>query len=285
MLRKPTGPTRAAKVKQACATVDAHVKDLATQMEGGKSEQLLRYLDCCSQFHQYSFRNIMLAFSQREDLTQLAGMRQWNKLGRHIRKGEKGIMILAPMSVSDKRAGQDDPDARITLFRPVYVFDVSQTEGAELPDHPRASGDVTLILPALEACVRGANITLDYVEDGLDDADGRSYGGRIALLAELEPPDKFSVLAHEFAHEKLHHKGPREEKTIRETEAEATAYVVCRHFGVASEASDYLLLYDATPKVLLERLESVRNTANNIIDGITAQLTGGCRDERATAEV
>lgn len=273
MAHQSKSEARVAKVKQAHSTIETHVKELAEQMERGKSDQLLTYLNCCSQFHQYSFRNIMLAFSQREDLTQLAGMRQWNKLGRHVRKGEKGIMILAPMSVPDKRAAADDPDARIMLFRPVYVFDVSQTEGQDLPELVHTAGDVSAILPALEKAVAAANITLEYADLSIiDGADGHSYGGRIAVEVELDEPDRFRTLGHEFAHEKLHRAGPRDEKKVRETEADAVAYVLCRHYGVACDASDYLLLYDATPKLLLERLETIRSAANEIIDEISSHL-------------
>ena len=272
MAQKGSAAKRIAKVKRACTAIDKHINELAEQMSQGKSEQLVRYLEVCGRFHQYSFRNIMLAFSQRDNITRLAGLRQWNKLGRHVKSGEKSLIILAPMTFQKKAGNEDLEDSSITLFRPVYVFDVSHTEGDELPSLPNSTGDVTTILPALEKAVREANITLEYKQRDLRRADGSSFGGRIVVSTDLEAPETFRTLVHEYAHEKLHWDGPKDEMTIRETEADATAFAVCRHFGVTCDSSDYLLLYDATPKVLLQRLETIRATAAEIIEDILAHL-------------
>jgi hypothetical protein len=109
---------------------------------------------------------------------------------------------------------------------------------------------------------------------GSHSAHGASYGGRIVIRNDLDPPEAFRTLAHELSHEWIHqHRSgsPKEpNKTIRETEADATAFVVCRHFGVQCDSADYLLLYDSEPKLLLDRLETVRHTAARIIDAIHA---------------
>lgn len=276
--------TRVEKVKQAKETLDEHLQELASELQQGRSERLNRYLEFCAQFHQYSFGNLMLAYSQFRTLTRIAGVKQWNKLGRYVKKGEKGIMILAPITVKKRgRVGKNKQDEdgeeneepqTITLFKPVYVFDVSQTEGTELPAIIQATGDVSGYFPALEKFVRATGITLEYVGviSGNPGTLGESLGNHIRVCENLEPADKFRTLAHEFAHELLHKTKEREIKTVRETEADATAFVVCRHFGVHCDTADYLLLHDSNAKIFLERLETIRRTAASIIEGIEIVL-------------
>ncbi len=293
-----TQPKRSEKVQEAGQLLDDHIRELAGQMERGKSENLVRYLEFAAHFHSYSFGNLLLILCQRSDATRVAGLRQWNKLGRHVRAGEKGIMILAPISVLKRSdAAAESPLAnaanpedgvelreKITIFKPVYVFDVSQTEGAELPGLLEANGDVDPVLPGLKDAVKAAGIVLDELDQtpGSASAHGASYGGRIVIRNDLEPPEAFRTLVHEFAHELLHWPktgSPNEpDKTIRETEADATAFVVCRHFGVECDSSDYLLLYDANPKLLLDRLETVRSTAARIIDAISGANVHAVKD-------
>ena len=98
------------KVRTACAAIDTHVQELVEQMRQGKSENLVRYLEFSAQFHQYSFGNILLALAQRRDFSRLAGMRQWNKVGRRVRSGEKGIMILAPITVRKRKAEDSEEE-------------------------------------------------------------------------------------------------------------------------------------------------------------------------------
>jgi hypothetical protein len=112
---------------------------------------------------------------------------------------------------------------------------------------------------------------------GAPSADGVSRGGSIAIRSDLDQPEAFRTLAHEFAHELLHWPkdgSPKEpNRTIRETEADAAAFVVCRHFGIKCDSADYLLLYDAEPKLLLDRLETVRRTAARIIEAVENEMT------------
>jgi len=284
--------TRTEKVQAARDMLETHVKELAEQMRQGKSESLARYLDFSAQFHQYSFRNLMLIMLQCPDASQVAGLRQWNKLGRQVRAGEHGIMILAPMAVWRRSEGDAEPASeaettqsertetrsKITIFKPVYVFNVSQTEGEPLPEFQRACGDVSECLPALREVIRERGITLEEREvvARSSTTNGASYGGRIVLQQGLPDAEAFSVLVHELSHEQLHWgkevRAMKLGKTIEEVEADATAYVVCRHFGVECHASDYLLLHHAKPDTLLERLETVRETAAGIINGIEARL-------------
>ena len=289
-----TAPTRADKVRHAKKNLDEHIKDLAEQMRQGKSEKLVHYLEFCSRFHTYSFGNMILAMFQRSDISRLAGLRQWNKVGRHVRSGEKGIMILAPMTVQKRPSGDPEEESEATgeetrearetvrIFKPVYVFDVSQTEGAELPSLIHASGDVTALLPAVREAIHRHGITLDEVETIplLPGALGVSRGGTIAVRRDLPEADLFRTLVHEFAHEMLHWQNEekprergREARTLRETEADAAAFVVCRHFSVECDTADYLLLYDSEAKTLLDRLETIRQTAARIIEAVEQPLS------------
>jgi antirestriction protein ArdC len=109
---------------------------LIAALNEGRSETLTQYLSAMARFHRYSLGNIMLIASQRRDATRVAGFRTWNKLGRFVKKGEKGIFVLAPI-MRRKTEGPEHLELKESTipagFRAVYVFDVSQTEGQELP--------------------------------------------------------------------------------------------------------------------------------------------------------
>lgn len=262
------------KVKALKESIEESTTELLRQMEEGKSETLIRYLEFCAKFHDYSFRNLMLALWQRPTLTRLAGLHAWNKLGRRVKKGEKGISILAPVftKVNELDSNQvESAESRLVGFRVVYVFDEAQTEGDPLPDLVHARGDPGDLIERLESRLQESGIVVERTSilPGNPGALGSSIGGKIIIRNDLSAANAFRVLVHEFAHEKLHHTGDeKESKTVRETEADATAFVVCRHFGIDCDSSDYLLLYDATPEILLSRLERIRKTACEIIEAV-----------------
>jgi len=256
--------------------LDSHLKQLTEEMAQGKSERLIALLDFAGKFHQYSFYNIMMAFYQRRNISRLAGVKTWNEVGRYVRKGEHGIAIWAPMffkkvKTEDEASEETESEVTFTRFRLVYVFDVSQTEGKELPNTriSMITGNPGTAYTALESAIRAQGITLEYVNSLGLSVEGRSFGGKIEIVNDPDPARLFRNLVHEFAHELLHHDGgERETITLRETEAEATAYVVCRHFGVEINASDYIQLFDGNVKILSSRLERIRKTASTIIQAI-----------------
>ena len=111
--------------------------ELNEALSKGQSQTLVRYLSVMSRFHRYSFGNLMLILAQRETATYVAGFRKWQELGRNVRKGEKGIGIFAPCRYKRKvedDSGDDREVQDIRGFRVVHVFDISQTEGQELPE-------------------------------------------------------------------------------------------------------------------------------------------------------
>ena len=265
-------------------TKDA-VNHLVEALESGQSEVLTQYLSAMARFHDYSFGNIMLIARQKPDATNVAGLRTWNSLGRFVKRGEKGIFILAPMvgrrSTKDVATDEASEDAATegqrTLygFRAVYVFDINQTEGKELPTLTEVQGDVSGYRERLVKFVESQGITLNY-SDKIAPAKGLSHGGKITLLSGMQPAEEFSTLAHEIAHEMLH-RGDRRTlttKQVRETEAEAVAFVVCQSVGLqtGTTSADYIQLWHGDANLLRESLEAVQQTAAVILGGIAPEV-------------
>jgi len=246
---------------------------LMEALERGQSDALKAYLRVMSRFHRYSWGNILLICSQRPDATQLAGFHTWRSMGRHVRKGERGIVILAPMvgrKWTDGELGEDE-QTRLFGLRAAYVFDVTQTEGQPLPEFATVRGDPQDFTERIKALVAGKGIALEY-SDRIAPARGSSSGGKITLLPNLPAAEEFSVLVHEVAHELLH-KGERRTETshtVRETEAEAVAFVVCSAVGldVNTSSSDYIQLHAGDKTTLAESLAFVQRTADGILKAI-----------------
>ncbi len=192
----------------------------------------------------------MSAF-QRPSATRVAGMYAWNQLGRRVKKGEKGIRILAPI-IGIKRKKDEEADKDITKqntrvlvgFRNAYVFDVEQTDGAELPAMREISGDVGENHERLVSFIEEQGIELVFTEN-IAPALGVSYGGRIAVFPGQSKADEFSTLVHELGHELLHKAERRTSTTkmVKETEAEAIAFVVGKAVGLqtGSASADYVV--------------------------------------------
>lgn len=259
------------------------VTDLATATEEAKSSaSLLAYLKFAGAFHDYSLNNTLLIYMQKPDATRVAGFHAWRKLGRFVKKGEKGIAILAPITVKANRdnnrevpAGEEEPEI-VTRFRTVYVFDVSQTEGEDLPEAPVLTGDIcdedmtlalTLFADEMGITTRTERLT--------GSAMGLSKGGTIILDESLEGADRFAVLAHEIGHELLRHRERRSEldKQSREIEAESIAWTVCQHFNVPCTAPAYLALHGADSKDIIARLSNIVGVIQQVITGVEAHLT------------
>ncbi len=271
--------------EEALKKSEEALQELAAALRQGKSETLLSYLDTVSQFHQYSFGNCMLIYLQMPTATMVAGFHRWKELHRWVKKGETGIAILAPMIGKKKKTeakeapqsakDKQEPDGKVVFgFRTVFVFDVSQTEGKELPDFAKLSGDPGDLQSRLESVIADHGIGFSYVES-LGGANGASFEGRIEVVESLSPAQKFSTTVHELAHELLHRGDRREQttKTVRETEAEAVAYAVCRWAGTdcSTRAADYIQLYAGDEKLLLQSLELIRDIAAKVIGALATE--------------
>jgi len=252
---------------------------LAAELEQGRSEALRSYLAAMGRFRRYSWGNVLLISSQRPAATHVAGFHAWHQLGRSVKKGEKGIVILAPMVVKQKEsAAEVEPHpkepSRVAGFRAAYVFDVSQTEGQPLPQFAATKGDPREYGDKLKEIVAKRGIALEY-DGSIAPAQGMSSGGRIHLLPDLPPAEEFSVLVHELAHEMLHHQkdAPPLPKVVRETQAEAVAFAVCRGIGLETNtaAADYIALYRGDQKTLAESLSAIQETSTKILDGLLTE--------------
>ena len=255
--------------------IAANVKSLIEQLEAGHSDALTAYLDAMSRFHNYSFGNILEIARQRPDATRVAGLYAWNQLGRKVMKGQKGIRILAPI-IGIKRKKDEEAERDITKqnsrmlvgFRNAYVFDVSQTEGAELPAMREMSGSVGENRDRLVSFIESQGIELVFTEK-IAPALGMSYGGKIAIYPGQGEAEEFSTLVHELAHEMLHKAERRTTTTkiVRETEAEAIAFVIGKAVGLetGSASADYIHLYHGNASLLAESLEVIQQTSGVIL--------------------
>jgi len=189
-------------------------------------------------------------------------------------------MLLAPVfrrrtdeSNEAENAKLDSNDCRALMgFRAVYVFDESMTAGNSLPQIGSVNGDPGCYRERLEQFVREHGIALEYSAD-IAPAKGVSEGGKIKLLPSQSPAETVATLVHELAHERLHRAERRASTTkrIRETEAEAVAFVVCQAIGLETGTAsvDYISLWSGNAAVLLESLEFVQRIATEIIAAIT----------------
>jgi hypothetical protein len=247
--------------------IKEHLEELARATDEARiSEETVRYLDFCAKFHHYSPSNIWLILMTRPDASFVAGFNAWKKMGRYVKRGEKGIPILAPMFY---REDPDDEDKVKVLrgFRVVYVFDVIQTDGQPLPDPPNWKSpekNLELQKKLMEFAEQNAiQVTIKEL-DG--ETQGISTGGSIVL----SPEAGIKTLIHEIAHELLHQVDyihlTRAEK---EMEAEAVGYIVSRHFGIDELASaNYLSLVGVSSDMIYSSLEKVQKCASLIINHI-----------------
>lgn len=261
--------------EQAKQLSETALNRLMAALEQGQSAVLKRYLAVMSRFRRYSWSNVLLIYTQFPQATHVGGFHFWLKLGRHVRKGEKGIAILAPMVGRKRRSNdeqlEEDAQTRVFGFKACHVFDVSQTDGADMPEFATVSGDPQGYLVRLTRFVAAQSITLEY-DAAIAPAHGKSSGGKITLLPGLAPADHLATLAHEVGHELLH-RGERRSHTthtVRETEAEAVAFVVCSAIGldVNTASSDYVLLHGGDKATLTESLALIQQTAAVILQAI-----------------
>ncbi len=269
--------------KTAKEVIAANVQSLIEQLEAGHSDALTAYLNAMSRFHNYSFGNILEIARQKPDATRVAGFWKWKDLGRSVKKGEKGIRILAPI-IGVRRKKDEEAEKDITKqntavlvgFRSAYVFDVSQTEGAELPELRGISGDAGENRDRLISFIERQGIELVFTER-IAPALGMSYGGRIAILPGQAKAEEFSTLVHELAHEMLHKAERRTAttKTVRETEAESIAFVIGKAVGLetGSASADYIQLYHGNASLLAESLEVIQQTSAVILAALESSAT------------
>jgi hypothetical protein len=263
------------KIEQAKQIATRAIEELSQALEAGHSEKLREYLGAMARFHRYSWHNVMLISSQRPDATHVAGFNTWKQLGRFVKKGAKGIMILAP--IVHKKSKEDVSDEEQTqtavTFRAVFVFDQGDTDGKPLAELSSAEGDPSGYTEKLKQFVAQRGIQLEY-SDSIYPAQGQCSSGKITLLPGQTAAEEFNTLAHEVGHLLLLHTQERRAETtkcVRETEAEAVAFVVCEAIGLkARNSADYIHLYSGSKETLGASLECIQRTSAEILAAIAS---------------
>lgn len=288
-------------------TTQERLREITAQIEQGirelfESEKYRQYLSVMSRFHRYSVNNTMLIFQQRPDATLVAGFRKWqNQFGRHVKKGEHGITIIAPTPYKKKIEAQKlDPDTKapvldengqavmeekevvIPLFRPVKVFDVAQTDGKPLPELVESlTGDVQRYEIFLEALRRSAPVPIEF-ESMAENIDGyfSSEQQRIAVREGMSEVQTISAVIHEIAHSKLHDVTKRQpeeaskpkDRNTEEVEAESISYAVCQYYGIETSGNSfgYIATWskDKDLPELRASLETINQTSGALISDI-----------------
>ena len=260
-----------AKSSKSIEEKKAEVKGLLSTLEEGvealqSSDGWQRWLDFQANLYSYSWNNTWLIASQLPEATIVMGYRAWQANGRQVRRGEKGIRILAPCF--RKVEGNDGEEKRLCYFRAVSVFDISQTEGEEVPSpcqklEEKVDGN---LFGLLRECSerRGVPVRLEAIQGPVNGYYDRI--GKFIAVKESNPlAQRTKTLAHEIGHSILHSDLSRDEQSRqdRELEAESVAYIVCRHFGL--DTSDYSFGYIAQWKGG-EAKEGFKKSAKRISD-------------------
>ena len=288
------------------------LKEITDRLEQGiaelfDSERYKEYLKVMSKFHNYSFRNTVLIAMQKPDASLVAGFSAWkNNFERNVMKGQKGIKIIAPSPYKIKQEMQkidphtqkpiigkdgkpvtEEKEVTIPAYKVVSVFDVSQTEGKELPDIAvdELTGDVDRYKDFFAALEKTSPVPIAF-----ENIEGGSHGyyhledKRIAINEGMSELQTLKTAIHEIAHAKLHDidlnapkdEQPRVDRRTREVEAESVAYTVCQHYGL--DTSDYSFGYVAgwssgrELSELKSSLETIRSAAAEIINSIDENL-------------
>jgi hypothetical protein len=263
------------KIEEAREVASKALEHLSESLARGQSEVLRNYLTAMGKFHRYSASNILLIITQRPDATHVAGYQTWRKVHRHVTRGAKGIMIFAPLVrhvVDANECGVETRRESLVGYRAAVVFDVADTEGSPLPALSKFEGNPGEYLERLKSLVTQSGWSLEYSTSILP-ALGQCSPGKIIVLPDLSPAEEFHVLTHELAHSRLHFSSRRAETTkcMRETEAEAVAFVVSQAIGLDtnSASSDYVTLYNGDKDTLAQSLGHIQQVSTDILSGIT----------------
>ncbi len=283
------------RLKEITASIEDGIKELF------QSESYAQYLQTMSRFHHYSVNNQVLIHMQKPDATLVAGFNKWkNQFGRNVIKGEHGIKIIAPTPFKKKIEQEKlDPDTQlpmldadgkiiteektiqIPMYKPVTVFDVSQTEGRPLPQLAHdLSGNVANYDVFMEALRRSSPvpISIEVMGGGMDGYFDLEHQD-IAIRKGMSEVQTVSAVIHEMAHALLHNrtkdteeKTPELSRSTEEVQAESISYAVCAYYGIATGENSfgYIVSWskDKTLPELRESLEVISKTADGLISDI-----------------
>lgn len=310
---EPTQPRPVIPIVLTSEKPAEKLKEITDRLEQGikelfDSERYKEYLRVMSKFHNYSFNNTLLIAMQKPDASLIAGFNAWkNNFKRNVMKGEKGIKILAPSPFkikqemekidpatqkpvigADGKPVTEEKEITIPAFKVVSVFDVSQTEGKEIPNLAvdMLTGDVERFKDVFAALEKTSPVPI-----GFEKIEGGAHGyyhleeKRIAIDEGMSELQTLKTAIHEIAHAKLHdidlnapvtEQTDRPDRRTREVQAESVAYAVCQHYGL--DTSDYSFGYVAgwssgrELDELKSSLETIRSAAAEIINSIDGYL-------------
>ena len=307
------------RIKEITAGIEKGIQELF------ESDRYRNYLTTMSRFHRYSLNNVMLIHAQKPDATLVAGFNKWkNSFGRHVKKGEKGIQILAPTPYKIKQEEQKlDPDTKLPLldengepvteekevtipmFKVVSVFDVSQTDGRPLPQiSSTLTGDVAEYEVFLEALHRTSPVPISFqaMEPGMDGYFAPKKQ-EIFLREGMSQVQTICAAVHEIAHSKLHDYEHMTEladdgetilvpgeksRNTEEVEAESVSYAVCQYFGIetAENSFGYIAAWSQGKelKELRASLETINKTSSELITGIEKHYREICKERGIQTE-
>jgi DNA primase len=234
-MTKTKTETRNDKLKAAHDKLQSAVEEITS------GDDWKRMLKVASNFHRYSFNNHLMIFCRRPDATLVAGFQKWKTMNRRVKKGEKGIAIFAPCAYRTKIEddnGNEKTFQRLRGFRVVHVFDISQTEGEELPDVDSVRPNLldgeapegiweALVAEATDAgfdVIRGQRRN----ENGYCDLLGK----KIAVRPDVAPAQAVKTLVHELGHALFHGQELPKSQEVAEVEVESVAYIVCDALGL-----------------------------------------------------
>ena len=310
----PNKQSNKERIKEITAGIEKGIQELF------ESDRYRNYLTTMSRFHRYSLNNVMLIHAQKPDATLVAGFNKWkNSFGRHVKKGEKGIQILAPTPYKIKQEEQKlDPDTKLPLldengepvteekevtipmFKIVSVFDVSQTDGRPLPQiSSTLTGDVAEYEVFLEALHRTSPVPISFqaMEPGMDGYFAPQKQ-EIFLREGMSQVQTVCAAIHEMAHSQLHNyekmaeladdgetilvPGEKDRNT-EEVEAESISYAVCQYFGIetADNSFGYIASWSQGKelKELRASLETINKTSSELISGIEQHYREICKEK------
>jgi antirestriction protein ArdC len=280
------------KARELAQQIETSVNALAAETDAARRSDIFRgWLNAMAQFHNYSWNNQLLISMQCPTATRVAGFHAWRKMNRFVRKGEKGITILAPCIYKPKKRQEAQDEAILEQahtvgtprgFRAATVFDIAATDGEPVPSLPwMVKGDCAELLPNAEQACRELGVELEYkaITDG---SEGLSLGGRIQINQTLSSSDRVAVIVHELAHEILHKQAEVRKNTTRqqrELEAESTSFVVLSHFGIQHGSPFYLATYEVTAEMLTQSLATISTAAKRIIELIEKNLSAVANED------
>lgn len=305
------------------------VKEITESIEKGlremfESDRYQSYLSTMSRFHSYSVNNTLLIQMQRPNATHVAGFNAWrDRFERHVKKGERGIQIIAPTPVMKKiREAVIDPDTKrpvldaegkpvteernvkVPMFKPVTVFDVSQTEGKPLPELVSTlTGDVEHYDAFVEALRRSSPVPIEFeqMEAGMDGYFSAA-NQKIAIRPGMSQVQTVNAMVHEIGHSKLHDYdmllaaakadgGPapiKKDRKTEEVEAESVSYTVCQYFGIETAENSFGYIADWSNgkelKELRASLEAIRQTSSALIQNIEKNYAAVCKERELDHE-